>query len=79
MSSFVGDQEYYYESDQQDQLDQGKYSMRSSLLPIHFNSLNSLCMCLLVKDALVLILFLDSYSYSIGYFASAHINNDLVT
>jgi hypothetical protein len=60
---FIGDQEYYYESDQQDQLDQDKYSMGLFLLPIHFNSLNWCCMCLLVKDALVLILFLESYGY----------------
>jgi len=28
---FVGDQEYFYEQEQQDQFDQGKYSMRLSL------------------------------------------------
>jgi hypothetical protein len=33
---FVGDQEYYYEPGQHDQLDQGKYSMGSFLLPNHF-------------------------------------------
>jgi hypothetical protein len=63
---FIGDQEYYYESNQQDQLDLDKYSMGLFLLPIHFNSLNSCCMCLLVKDALVLILFLESYDYGNG-------------
>ena len=36
---FVGDQEYYFdEQDQQEYFDQGKYSMGSSLLPIHFNN-----------------------------------------
>jgi hypothetical protein len=30
---FVGDQEYFYEQDQQEQFDQGKYSMRLSLFP----------------------------------------------
>jgi len=35
----VGDQEYYYEQDQQDQCDQGKYSMGSSLFPNNFNHL----------------------------------------
>jgi len=34
---FVGDQEYYYEQDQQDQCDQGKYSIWSSLFPNNFN------------------------------------------
>jgi hypothetical protein len=63
---FVGDQEYYYEPGQHDQLDQDKYSMGLSLSPIYYNLLNSLCICLLVKDALVLILFLESYGYSIG-------------
>jgi hypothetical protein len=29
---YVGDQEFVYEQDQQDQFDQGKYSMGSSLL-----------------------------------------------
>jgi hypothetical protein len=32
---FVGDQEYFYEPDQQDQLDQGKYSIGSFLFSIH--------------------------------------------
>jgi len=34
---FVGDQEFLYKQDQQDQLDQGKYSMGSSLFPNNFN------------------------------------------
>jgi hypothetical protein len=29
---FIGDQEFFYEQDQQDQFDQGKYSMGLSLL-----------------------------------------------
>jgi len=29
---FVGDQEYFYEQDQQDQFDQGKYSMGLSFI-----------------------------------------------
>jgi hypothetical protein len=32
---FVDDQEYYHEQDQQETFDQGKYSMWSSLFPIH--------------------------------------------
>ena len=36
---FVGDQEYYFDvRDQQEYFDQGKYSMGSSLVPIHFNN-----------------------------------------
>ena len=62
---FVGDQEYYYEQDQQDQCDQGKYSMGSSLFPNNFNH-NSYCMCLLDKDFLVLILYLVTYGYALG-------------
>ena len=34
---FVGEQEYYYEQDQQDQCDQGKCSMGLSLFPKNFN------------------------------------------
>ena len=35
---FVGDQGYYFdEQDQQEYFAQGKYSMGSSLFPIHFN------------------------------------------
>ena len=33
---FVGDQEYYF--DEQEHFVQGKYSMGSSLIPIHFNN-----------------------------------------
>jgi hypothetical protein len=29
---FIGDQEFFYEQDQRDQFDQGKYSMGLSLL-----------------------------------------------
>jgi hypothetical protein len=35
-------------------------------------------MCFLVKDAVVLILFLESYGYWHWVVASAHINYDLV-
>ena len=36
---FVGDQGYYFDvQDQHEYFDQGKYSMGSSLLPIHFNN-----------------------------------------
>ena len=45
---FSGDQGYDFdEQDQQEYVAQGKYSMGSSLFPIHFKSLNSCCMCLL--------------------------------
>ena len=37
----MGDQEYYFdEQDQQEHFDQGKYSMGSSLFPIHLNIIN---------------------------------------
>jgi hypothetical protein len=63
---FVGDQEYFYEPDQQDQYDQGKYRMRSSLFSINFNSLIHPACVFLVKDAQELILYLDSYGYGFG-------------
>ena len=38
---FMGDQEYYFdEQDQQEHFIQGKYGMRSSLFPINFNTFN---------------------------------------
>ena len=65
---FVGDQGYYFdEQDQQEYFAQGKYSMGSSLFPIHFNSLNSYCMCRLDRD------------FHVGSFARAQLNHNLVT
>jgi hypothetical protein len=58
---FVGDQEYFYEQDQLEQFDPGKYSMGLSLFSNIFNALKSLCMCLFDKDSLELISYLDSY------------------
>jgi len=44
----VDDQEYFYEQDQQDQFDQGKYSMGSSLFPNNFNhTIHIACVSLL--------------------------------
>jgi hypothetical protein len=44
---FFGDQEQYFEEpDQQNYFDQGKYNMGSPCCPIHFNHINSYCMCL---------------------------------
>ena len=63
---FVGDQEYYFdEQDRQEHFVQGKYSMGSSLFPIHFNTLNSCCMCHLDWDSLELNLYLASYGICI--------------
>ena len=64
---FVGDEEYYFdEQDQQEHFVQGKYSMESSLFPINFNTFNSYCMCHLDKDFLELYLCLDSYGICMG-------------
>ena len=64
---FMGDQEYYFnEQDQQEHFVQGKYSMGSSLFPIHFNTLNSCCMCHLDRDSLELNLYLVAYRIHIG-------------
>ena len=61
---FVGDQEYYFdEQDQQEHFVQGKYSMGSSLFPINFNSY---CMRQLDRDSLELNLYLVSYEICIG-------------
>ena len=47
----MGDQEYYFDKqDQQEHFVQGKYSMGSSLFPIHLNTFNSCCMCHLDRD-----------------------------
>ena len=71
---FMGDQGYDFdEQDQQEYFAQGKYSMGSSLFPIHFNSLNSCCMCHLDRDSLELNLYLVSYWICIGSFASAQL------
>ena len=49
----MGDQEYYFDvPDQQEYFAQGKNSMGSSLFPIHFNTLNSCCMCHLDRNSL---------------------------
>ena len=61
----MGDQEYYF--DELKYFVQGKYSMGSSLFPVHFNTINSCCMCRLDKDFLELNLYLVSYGICIGY------------
>jgi hypothetical protein len=45
---FVGDQEQYFEEQDQQELyfDQGKYNMGSPCCHIHFNHMKSYCMCL---------------------------------
>jgi hypothetical protein len=45
---FVGDQEPYFEEQDQQELcfDQGKYNMGSPCCSIHFNHMKSYCMCL---------------------------------
>ena len=64
---FVGDQGYYFdEQDQQEYFAQSKYSMGSSLFPIHFNTLNACCMCHLDRDSLELNLYLVTYGIFIG-------------
>ena len=64
---FMGEQEYYFdEHDQQELFVQGKYSLGSSLFPIHFNTLNLCCMCHLVRDSVELNLYLVTYEICIG-------------
>ena len=64
---FVGDQGYNFdEQDQHEYFAQGKYSMGSSLFPIHFNSLNPCCMCHLDRNSLELNLYLVTYGLCIG-------------
>ena len=64
---FVGDQEYYFDKqDQQEHFVQGKYNMGSSLFPINFNTFNSYCMCHLDRDSLELDFYLVSYGICIG-------------
>ena len=76
----MGDQECYFdEQDQQEHFVQGKYSMELSLFPINFNTFNPCCMCHLDRDSLELNLYLVSYGYALGRFASAQLNHDLVT
>ena len=53
------------EQDQQEYVAQGKYSMGSSLFPIHLNSLNSCCMCHLVRNFLELDCCLVTYGLCI--------------
>ena len=53
------------EQDQQEYVAQGKYSMGSSLFPIHFNSLNSCCLCHLDRDFLELDYCLVTYGLCI--------------
>ena len=63
---FSGDQGYDFdEQDQQEYVAQGKYSMGSSLFPIHFNSLNSCCLCHLVRNFLELDYCLVTYGLCI--------------
>ena len=77
---FVGDQGYNFdEQDQQEYFAQCKYSMGSSLFPIHFNRLNSCCMCHFDRDSLELNFYLVPTGYALGSFASAPLNHDLVT
>ena len=64
---FVGDQEYYFdEQQQQEYFVQGKYRMGLSLFPIIFNTFKSYCMCHLDRDSLELNLNLDFYGICIG-------------
>ena len=64
---FVGDQGYDFdEHDQQKYFAQDKYSMGLSLFPIHFNSLNSCCMCHLDRGSLELNFYLVTYVLCIG-------------
>ena len=63
---FSEDQGYDFdEQDQQVYIAQGKYSMGSSLFPIHFNSLNPCCLCLLVRNFLELDYCLVTYGLCI--------------
>ena len=64
---FMGDQGCYFDKqDQQEYFAKGKYNMGSSLFPIHFNSLNSCCICHLDRDSLELNLYLVTYGICIG-------------
>jgi hypothetical protein len=68
---FVDDQEQYFEEQDQQELyfDQGKYNMRFSCRPIHFNHIKSYCMCLswiVINDFLVLIYTLWPMGFCIG-------------
>ena len=63
---FSEDQGYDFdEQDQQVYIAQGKYSMGSFLFPIHFKSLNSYCMCPLVRNFLELDYCLATYGLCI--------------
>ena len=63
---FSGDQGYDFdEQDQQEYVAQGKYSIGLSLFPIHFNSLNSCCMCHLDREFLELNYYLVTYGLCI--------------
>ena len=64
---FMGDQGYYFDvQDQKEYFAQGRYSMGSSLFAIHFNIINSCCMCHLDRDSLELNLYLVTYRICIG-------------
>ena len=78
---FVGDQGYEFdEQDQQEHFAQGKYSMGSSLFPIHFNSLNSCCMCHLDRDfPRIGLLPCHLRVMHLCSFARAQLNHDRVT
>ena len=63
---FSEDQGYDFdEQDQQEYVAQGKYSMGSSLFPIHFKSLKSCCMCRLDRNFLELDYCLVTYGLCI--------------
>ena len=63
---FMGDQGYDFdEQDQQEYFAQGKYSMGSSLFPIHFKPLKSCCMCRLDRNFLELDYCLVTYGLCI--------------
>ena len=53
------------EQDQQEYVAQGKYSMGSPLFPIHFNPLNSCCMCHLDRNILELNYYLVTHGLCI--------------
>ena len=77
---FMEDQGYYFDvQDQQEYFAYSKYSMGSSLFPIHFNTINSCCMCHLDRDSLEITYTLSPKGYALGSFASAQLNHDLVT
>ena len=76
----MGDQEYYFnEQDQQEHFDQGKYSMGSSLLPIHFNNQSIFACVTLIRISYNCTYALTPMGYALGSFASAQLNHDLVT